>query len=287
VTAGSTAIRFRDFAYRYRAELPAALDAIDLEIKTGEFVGILGPTAAGKSTLLHSVSGAIPHFFHGGILTGSVEVEGKLVADRRLADMSAFVGTLAQDPEAQVFNLFVDDELTWTAQNHHVPADEIRWRVEQVADPFRIAEFGGRLTSSLSGGQKQLLALASIMVANPRVLLLDEPTAELDSAATRDFYGVLVGLKGSATILVAEHKLGLLAAAADQLVFLHEGKVEAKGPPAELLRNARLLEMCGYEVPQIQLFVDSLFKAREMTPAGPILTVPDALAALSSLAARS
>ena len=224
-------------------------------MRPGEFIGLLGPAGSGKSTLLHSISGAIPHFFTTGVTGGSVEVEGKAVAERRLSDLSRFVGTVAQDPEAQIFNLFVQDEVTWTAQNLAMPAAEIRSRLDEVSGTFRLNELMDMMTPSLSGGQKQLVALAAAIVAKPRILLLDEPTAELDSAATLSFYQVLGSLRGAITMIVAEHKLELLAAFADRLILLREGTLEADARPPHLLADRDLLASCGYEQPAVYRFL--------------------------------
>lgn len=187
-----------------------------------------------------------------------MEVEGKAVAERRLSDLSSFVGTVAQDPEAQIFNLFVQDEVTWTAQNLIIPAGEIKARVAEVSGTFRLDELIDRMTPTLSGGQKQLVALASAIVAKPRILLLDEPTAELDSAATKTFYEVLASLRGGITMIVAEHKLELLAAFADRLILLNDAAVQADAEPGRVIADPDLLASCGYEQPAVFRFLREL-----------------------------
>lgn len=231
------AVAVEGFSLRYRGAERRALDSVTFNVVEGEVLGIIGPTGAGKSTLLKVLAGAIPHFEQDPLCKGSVKVFGKEVRDcKDLNESAAQVGLVMQDPEVQLVNSVVRDELAWGMENRGVAVDRIHARIRDASDLFGIGPLLDRVTHSLSGGEKQRVVLASIYCLSPKLMLLDEPTSELDPEGTEDVMEVVHDLaqSGVTTILV-EHKVEQLAEQADRLLVLSEGRVAALAPTREVL----------------------------------------------------
>ena len=183
-------IEISNFSFQYREGATPVVQGIDLAIPDGAFVGITGAAGSGKSTLTYALNGIIPHCYPGDFY-GSVTVEGLDTVDASLTDLSRLVGSVCQDIDSQMVSTVVEDEILYGLENFGVPRDEIEGRLEQALDDMGIADLRDRTITSLSGGQKQKVAIASILALNPRVLVLDEPTAELDPASSRSVFDLL------------------------------------------------------------------------------------------------
>lgn len=245
-------IELIDASYRYSYDAPWAIKNANLSVARGSFVGVIGPTGAGKSTLLNLISGAVPHFFRSGQLEGEVRLDEQKVGDQLFADLSSRIGTILQDPEAQIFNLFVEEELTWGAQNLGLSAEGIRQRMEIIHPEFELTHLMKRRTPTLSGGEKQKLTLAAMLMMSPEILLLDEPTSELDSRGTEMFFEYVSELaKSGITILLAEHKIEYLVRHADWIIVLNEGQIVLEGSPREVFMQESVLNACGYVPPHV------------------------------------
>ncbi|OPY28737.1 MAG: Cobalamin import ATP-binding protein BtuD [Methanocella sp. PtaU1.Bin125] len=217
-----------------------ALDGIDLDIPEGQFVAITGPSGCGKSTLAMAIGGYIPHVVEGR-LEGSVEVGGLRTDRARLADLSTRVGIVQQDPESQLCTLDVDDEVAFGPENLALPADEVRARVGRSLALVDALHLRGRNIYELSGGEKQRVAIASILAMAPGVLILDEPTSNLDPTATAEVLAAVAKLRQATglTIVVIEHKLDRVMPLADRLLIMDRGRIVLDGRPAEVLRQYR------------------------------------------------
>jgi energy-coupling factor transporter ATP-binding protein EcfA2 len=242
-------VELQDVTYRYPLTDTPALRAVNLRIEPGEFVALIGPNGAGKSTLCYTLAGFVPHFFKGE-LTGSVQVAGLNAARAGLSEWVLNVGLVFQNPFNQVSGAkyTVFEEVAFGLENMGVPRDEMRARVERALELTGIRDLADRSPYTLSGGQQQRLALTSILVMEPSVLVLDEPTSQLDPIGTREVFGVVRAMAARGlTVVLAEHKLEWIAQFADRVIALHEGAVLLDGPPAEVL-TAPELERLGFGV---------------------------------------
>ncbi len=234
-------IEVRGLTYRYPSTERDVLRGIDLSIGEGELVGVVGANGAGKSTLCYALSGYVPHFF-GGTLTGQVTVAGHDVPRSSVGELASDVGLVFHNPFNQISGarFTVLEEVAFGLENMGVPAGEMRARAEAALAATGLSDLAERSPFALSGGEQQRLAIAAVIAMQPRVLVFDEPTSQLDPAGTRAVFEVLRGLSRErrATIVIVEHKLGWLAASVDRLLALHEGRLVADGAPREVLARA-------------------------------------------------
>lgn len=222
---------------RYEGAGRRALDEVTFDVAPGEILGILGPTGAGKSTLLQCLSGVIPRHEDSAAVRGDIEVFGRRLSDfTGLSEITETVGLVMQDPEVQLVNTVVREELVWGMENRGVPVPEIEGRLQRATDLFDLGHLLDRFTHALSGGEKQRVVVASIFCLSPRVMLLDEPTSELDPTGTEGVMDAIRVLAGEGvTVIVVEHKVEELAVYADRLIAMREGRIEAVGTPREVL----------------------------------------------------
>jgi energy-coupling factor transporter ATP-binding protein EcfA2 len=236
-------IEVEDFSFSYAGNPKPALTAIDLLIPPGQVCAIVGANGAGKSTLCFALSGFIPHFYR-GTLSGSVRVNGSSLSDIPLSDCAGEVGLVFQNPFNQITGarFTVLEEVAFGLENLGVGRDEILARSQEALAATGLAELADRSPFALSGGQQQRLAIASMLAMRPRVLVLDEPTSQLDPAGTEALFERLDILSSSSdtTIVIAEQKLELVAAFAHRVVVLSGGRVLADGKPREVLTSPAL-----------------------------------------------
>lgn len=235
-------IKLHQVTYHYPLTQTPALQDIDLEIEEGEFVAIIGPNGAGKSTLCYTLAGFIPHFYKGE-LHGTVEVDGDSAQHADLSDWVMKVGLVFQNPFNQISGAkyTVFEEVAFGLENSGVPRAEITRRVEEVLQRIGIADLADRSPYSLSGGQQQRVALASILVMQPRVLVLDEPTSQMDPIGTREVFGAIRKMaEQGMTVVMAEHKMEWIAQFADRVIALWQGKILLEGKPHQVLTDERL-----------------------------------------------
>ena len=242
-------VTLQDITYQYPLTEQPALNHLDLEIEEGEFVAVIGPNGAGKSTLCYAVSGFVPHFFQGE-LDGRLEVAGVETGDSSLSEWVLNVGLAFQNPFNQISGskFSVYEEIAFGLENIGVPRDEIRERVDAAMAWTGIADLADRSPYALSGGQQQRVALTSIFVMEPQVMVLDEPTSQLDPIGTRQVLQVVKEMsERGVTVLLAEHKVEWIAEFADRVIALYEGEIFLQGTPAEVLTAPELTEM-GFNI---------------------------------------
>jgi cobalt/nickel transport system ATP-binding protein len=237
-----TAFALQDVTYRYTNDV-MALDTISLTIGHGTRVAILGANGSGKSTLLRILDGL--YFAE----RGSVTVFGEPLTEERLLDEAfafAFrrrVALVFQNPDVQLFNPTVFDEVAFGPLQLRWPKDEIRRRVAETLDQLEISHLKDRSPHRLSGGEKKRVALASVLILDPEVLLMDEPTAALDPKSQSMVVDFLIGWAGGAkTVVTTTHDLDIVEDIADHGVVFQRGRIVAAGPPASILRDTALLE---------------------------------------------
>jgi len=231
-------IELADVTYSYPHQAAPAVEHIDLRARPGQAILCTGASGSGKSTLVRLFNGLAPHFFKGG-LRGRVRIAGADTADLSLARISRQVGTLFQDPEHQFFALNVADEIAAALEWQGLATGEIESRIAGVADRFGLRDILEASVHDLSEGQKQKAALAAVLAQRPRVLVLDEPTANLDPEATLELAGILGTLKADGiALVVVDHRLYWLEGLIDETVVMENGRVAHRGPFADLRDDA-------------------------------------------------
>jgi energy-coupling factor transport system ATP-binding protein len=245
-----TALILSKVSYAYPGTVREALSDVDLSIDEGELVGVVGPTNAGKSTLCLLAMGLAPHFF-GGRLKGGVTAFGKDSLSVTVAERSVDVGLLFQNPFTQISGARerVDDEIAFGPECHGLPRAEIDERVEEAMQLVGLTGLAARQPADLSGGQLQRLALAALLAMRPRLLLLDEPTSQLDPAGTSAIFEVLAGLHARGiTIVIVEHRLEKLAELCPRIMALVGGRLLADGTPDEVFNLPVVADRVGLPV---------------------------------------
>jgi energy-coupling factor transport system ATP-binding protein len=218
--------------YRYPGDGPPALDNVSLEIHPGELVCLLGPSGSGKSTLLRVLAGLVPHF-HGGRFSGRVEVDGRDTRTTRPSDLAGTVASVFQDPEDQVVMTGVEHELQFGLENLGVPPLEIEARVLEALRSLGAGHLTGRKTHELSAGELQRVCVASALALRPQLLLLDEPTSQLDPEAAEALLDLATTL--GCAVVVSEQRPALPLERCDRVVFMEGGRIAIDAPQAEAL----------------------------------------------------
>ena len=239
MTSPSAAIELRDITYTYEGEAEAVLNDVSLQVSDGEFVLILGPSGCGKSTLLQLLNGTIPHTLK-GTLTGEAAICGRPLATTKVAAFATDVGMVFQDPDAQIICTRVRDEVCFGLENLCRPAAEILERQEEALHLVGLDGFADRSVFDLSGGQKQRVSIAAVLAARPRLLVLDEPTANLDPAGMAEVFALLHALhQVGTTIVMVEHRVDELADRVSRVVMMDRGRVTFDGTPRAAFSQPR------------------------------------------------
>jgi energy-coupling factor transport system ATP-binding protein len=230
-------VEIEQLTYRYPTGSEPALRDITLQVQEGEFVAITGANGAGKSSLCYAMSGFIPHFFKGE-LQGTLRIAGIDSQSSSLNQIVQNVGLAFQNPFNQISGAkyTVYEEIAFGLENTGVPRPEMRRRIDGILELTGIQDLAERSPFALSGGQQQRVALASILVMQPKLLVLDEPTSQLDPIGTREVFQVVKNLtQEGMTIVMAEHKIEWVAKFADRVLVLDQGEIIRQGSPAEVL----------------------------------------------------
>jgi energy-coupling factor transport system ATP-binding protein len=268
------ALTFSQVSYAYPGASLESLSDVELRIDDGEWVGVVGPTNAGKSTLCLLAMGLVPHFY-GGRLKGTVTVYGRDSMTMTVAERSADVGLLFQNPFTQISGARerVDDEVGFGPECHGLARAEINERVEEAMGLVGISGLAERHPADLSGGQLQRLALAALLAMRPRMLILDEPTSQLDPAGTAGVFEILAGLHArGTTIVMVEHRLEKLCELCPRVVAFVGGRLLADGAPGVVFNQSQVHERVGMPV------YTRLARAAGLPPPWPVL-LADATAA--------
>jgi energy-coupling factor transport system ATP-binding protein len=235
-----------NLSFRYANSRSNSLMNINLRIDPGDFILVVGPTGCGKSTLLKTFNGLIPHVIEGE-MSGRVTVDGKDTREHKVRELARHVGMVFQNPEAQLFSLYVEEEVMLGPWNLGLPKDEMRRRVDEALKIVGMAEKHGEPIFQLSDGQKQKTALASILAMKPTTIVLDEPTSNIDIESALEIAAFLEKLNKEQgyTIVVAEHRTGLFARIASRVVAMENGKIVADGPPEAVFGDHSLIARLG------------------------------------------
>ena len=265
------------FSYGTAADGAYALKDIDLSVEEGTFVGLIGPSGAGKSTLASAITGAIPHHYRGRLF-GSTLVAGLDTCEAPLTDIAKVVGSVLQDIDAQMVASVVEDELLFGLENFGIDHREIEGRIASALDAVGIADLRHREIATLSGGQKQKVAIAAILAMTPRVIVMDEPTSALDPASARDVFEVLRRAKEltGMTVILIEQTVALLAEYCDRVVVIDQGRIALDGTPTDVFSHGETLRAIGVDTPRTVRISNSLAEAGLAPSDSPALTLDGA-----------
>lgn len=265
------------FSYGTAADGAYALKDIDLSVEEGTFVGLIGPSGAGKSTLASAITGAIPHHYRGRLF-GSTLVAGLDTCKASLTDIAKVAGSVLQDIDAQMVASVVEDELLFGLENFGIDHHEIEGRIASALDAVGIADLRHREIATLSGGQKQKVAIAAILAMTPRVIVMDEPTSALDPASARDVFEVLRRAKEltGMTVILIEQTVALLAEYCDRVVVIDQGRIALDGTPTDVFSHGETLRAIGVDTPRTVRISNSLAEAGLVPNDSPALTLDGA-----------
>jgi energy-coupling factor transporter ATP-binding protein EcfA2 len=236
---------------------PWVIDGLDLQVRPGEWLAVMGASDVGKTTLCWLLAGLAPHLTSGTV-EGRIVIAGRDTQEHPPPALADTVGVLFQEPEAQLFNSSVEAEVAWGLENLGLPVAEIQARVAEMLALFRLEHARHRPPGELSGGEKKRLALASILAMRPSILVLDEPMGGLDPEGCNQVLAALAALRQPeqrqpVTIVMTESEPDAVATFADRLVVLHRGRIAMEGPPRDLFSQVERTTSLGITVPQMAL----------------------------------
>jgi len=278
-------IDIEDLQYSYPTSKGDVLKGINLKVEKGEFLSVMGPTGAGKSTLCLTLNGIIPHSLNGD-LRGKVRVAGMDVSEHSIPELTQKVGMVFQEPESQLFCMTIEEEIAFGSENLGVDPKEIRERVDWALDVIRMREYKDRSPFKLSGGQKQRVAIAAALAMMPEILVLDEPTSGLDPIGKMEVFSVVHDLKRehSMTIVIVEHESEEIARVSDRVIVLNEGKIILEGSPRDILSKVDILKNAKLCSPQVCEVADILNK--KMKTSFSFLTLEETEKSIKKLGTR-
>ncbi len=235
-------IEIKNLKYRYPATEKYALSDISLNIKAGEFVIITGRSGCGKTTLFRCLTGLIPNFY-GGVLTGDISVAKLKIQDHPVSELSQYVGYVFQNPENQLFSLNCERDVAFGLENLALPRGEIRSRVDWALGAVDALNLAERMPHMLSSGQQQKVAIATVLAMKPKIILLDEPTANLDPYTVKDLIQLLrrLNLEFNVTLLIADHRLEQVSKYANRILVMAEGKIICDNSPEKVFCNSAVI----------------------------------------------
>lgn len=264
-------VRSEHLTYAY-PRTDVVLDDVSFSVDKGEMLGIIGPNGAGKSTLCKAINGLVPHFY-GGRYGGSVTVDALEVMTHSVAELSLKVGLVFQDPSHQLSGVCtrVDEEVAFGLSMMGFPRETMNERISQSLKSVRLLGLEDRNPFELSGGQQQRLAIATVLAVQPQIIVLDEPTAQLDPVGKGEVLEVMRNLnKQGYTIIVAEHEIEELATFADRLILLYRGRTILSGSTGDVLTRVEELKPAGVDPPSVteltHLLSSELKVSRETYP---------------------
>ncbi len=260
-----------DVSYMYPRSQYPVLSNISLQIYRGEFLGFIGPTGAGKTTLCLSLNGVVPQFF-GGRFFGSVHVADLDTLDHPISALAGHVGQVFQDPETQLIATSVENEIAFALENLLVPREEILARIPRVLEMVRLEGTEKKHPAELSGGQKQRLAIAAALAVQPSLLVLDEPTSQLDPVGSQEVFATVRELNKELgmTIVMASHAAEEMAEYADRLVLLSHGEIMATGTADEIYSQVDVMIKNDLRPPQVASTFYSICQRGAVLPEIPV-----------------
>ncbi|MFC2025838.1 energy-coupling factor ABC transporter ATP-binding protein [Chloroflexota bacterium] len=279
-------IELEDVYFKYRRAKSLALKDVSMTVEPGEFVGIIGPTGAGKSTLCWVILGVVPQIVLGK-LKGMVLVKGQKPNKVPVADIAQIIGLVQQDAEAQLLMTDIEKEIIFPLENLGLPREEINRRLNYVLDLVNLRAERLRHPFYLSGGQKQRVAVAAALAMEPEVLILDEATSELDPVGAEEIHDLAGSLKTQGrTIIMVEHNIDELARHADRIIVMDQGQILRDDSTREILSDVDFLCGLGIYPPQVTQVANFLLEtdsSLDIKPDQLPLTLEESIEVMKSL----
>ncbi len=278
-------VSIQGLSYQYALTEMPALQAVSLDIAEGEYVAVMGPCGAGKTTLCLSLNGIVPHMM-AGAMEGQVLVDGQDTAKTSVRELARTVGMVFDNPEFQLSQVTAREEIALGLENTGVPRSEMIRRIDEVLGLVGLTGFADRSPLAMSGGQQQRLAIAAALAMYPRVLVLDEPTSNLDPIGKEEVFAVCARLnrERGMTIVIVEHEVEVMAAYASRVLVMSEGRLALNGAPGDVLRQVETLAALGARAPQVTELAFELERRGRRLPDYPV-TLEQALTLIPSEAA--
>jgi energy-coupling factor transport system ATP-binding protein len=234
-----------NFSYSNRK----VLKNINFKIENGEFVGLVGPTGCGKTTLIYCLNGLIPNSIRGKF-SGKVIVEGLSTTKHKVSEIARNVGLVFQDPDWQIFNLTVKDEVAFSLNN--LKMDKVEKRIKNALKIVGLSGYKNEDPNKLSQGQKQKLCIASVIASEPKIIILDEPTSQLDYKNTEIIHKILKKLnKMGTTVFIIEHDTDWIAEYTDRVLIMSNGRIVDDNSPNKIFSKTKVLKKLGIKIPRL------------------------------------
>jgi energy-coupling factor transporter ATP-binding protein EcfA2 len=225
------------------------LKNVNFKIENGEFVGLVGPTGCGKTTLAYCLNGLIPNSIRGKFY-GKVTIEGLSTTEHKVSEIARNVGLVFQDPDWQIFNLTIKDEVAFSLKN--LKMDKIEKRIKDALKIVGLNGYENEDPNKLSQGQKQKLCIASVVASKPKIIILDEPTSQLDYKNTEIIHKILKKLnKMGTTVLIIEHDTDWITKYADRVLIMNDGTIVDDGSPDKVFSKVKILKKLGIKIPRL------------------------------------
>lgn len=259
------AVEIKDLYWRYEGREEYTFENINLTIEENQFIGIVGPNEAGKTTLVSAIKGIIPSNFN-GIYKGSVKLFNKEVKTSSTRELAKTVGMVFSDPDAQFTSMSVEEEISFGLENIGCSIKEINERMKWVSDLTNIGNLLEKPPYDLSGGQKQRVAIASIIAMKPRIIILDEPTSMLDPISKDMVFDLLKTMKDKLklTVIVVEHNIEKLVELADKMILINNGKIEKYVETDRFFDDIDFLNKRSIRIPEAIQFMHMVNKDRNV-----------------------
>ncbi|KAF1299383.1 ABC transporter ATP-binding protein [Enterococcus sp. JM4C] len=276
-------IELKQVTYQYPLDVEPVIKEVSLSLEQGAVYGFIGNNQSGKTTLCNIIRGFIPAMFFGE-LTGEVTYKGKAISSYNVGALAAEIGYSSQNPFTQISGVkdTVEEEIAYGMENIGIAPEIMKAKVQELLGLFHLEELKDKNPYELSGGQKQRVALASVVALDPEVIILDEPTSQLDPQSTEEVFEIIAMLKEQGkTIIVVEHKVDLLAEYCDAIVLLEEGRIVQSGPTHQLLSDPAIVSHGG-SLPQVASFFREELGYTTQVP----ITMDEAIAQLKEVVSR-
>lgn len=251
-------IKFNNFHFRYKGNDEYALKNINLELDSNRFILLAGETGSGKTTLIRCLNGLIPQFY-AGFYKGFVEISGKNTNETTISQLSTDVGIVFQNPENQLIAMNVEHEIAFGLENLGIPREVIKDKIKEVVELTEIESIVDKAPFEISGGEQQRVAIASILALEPKVIVLDEPTANLDPLFAKKILNLLkkIQVEKKITIIISEHRMDLILPLVDEIILMKESEVLSHGTKEKVI-NSNTFEDLNINKPKIYSIFNEL-----------------------------
>jgi len=275
-------IKFSNFHFRYKGNEEYALKNINLKIESNKFILLAGETGSGKTSLIRCMNGLIPQFY-AGYYKGYVEVSGKNTTETSISNLSKDIGIVFQNPENQLIAMNVEHEIAFGLENLGISRDVIKERIEEVVEITEIENIMDKAPFEISGGEQQRVAIASILVLEPNIIVLDEPTANLDPFFAQKIITLLkkIQIEKKITVIISEHRMDLIVPIVDDIILMKESEVIAYDDKDKIISDD-IFENLNINKPKIYSIFNKL-KKRNLFGQNIPISIQDAINLLKTI----